>query len=348
MSEWSGGEWARVLAEAARAIATQESVASTADEIAALAVTVVPGVDTAGVSRASNGKVHTLAALDELAGAVDVAQQELGEGPCLDAAWEDRTLLIDDMSCEKRWPRLAERARALGVHSLLACHLSSERGMRTALNLYSRQPHAFDESSVGIAVIYATHATIALDSARLESDLRAAVDSRQGIGQAVGILMERHRLTAKQAFDLLVRTSQQVNRKVRDLAGIIVATGIDPVSSSELARFAAVEARHRAGELRQSLLRTKSGRPVGSTPEQIEAAIRRAKAADARATTSRQRAVAAKLAAAEAHERAARFHEDKAAAGRADADAHDEQARMHRAAAAHARSEAERESAGPL
>jgi hypothetical protein len=287
--------------------------------------------------------VHTLAALDELAGAVDAAQQELGEGPCLDAVWEDRTLLIDDMSREQRWPRLAERARELGVHSLLACHLSSERGMKTSLNLYARQPHAFDETAVAIAAIYATHATIALDSARLETDLRAAVGSRQGIGQAVGILMERHHLTAKQAFDLLVRTSQQVNQKVRDLAGIIVATGIDPVSTSELARLAAAQARHRADELRQNL-REKPERPLGSTPEHIQAAIRRAKAADARATTSRQRAVAAKLAAAEAHERAAHFHEDKAVTVRADADAHEEQGRVHRAAAEHARSEAARES----
>lgn len=229
MPDWSGVDWARVLAEAAKTMAVQESLGRTAEEVVALAVSVVPGTEAAGISRAGNGEVHTLAVSDELARKADAAQLEAGAGPCLQAVWEDRMLAVDDMAEEPRWPEFAQRAARLGVGSMLACHLSSEQGIRSALNLYARTPHAFDDHARAIALIYAAHATIALDSARLEADLRAAVDSRQGIGQAVGILMERHLLTAQQAFELMVRTSQRLNRKLRDLAEIVVATGISPV-----------------------------------------------------------------------------------------------------------------------
>jgi hypothetical protein len=343
MAEWSDVELARVFAEAAKSLAGQESLGTTAAELVALAVAVVPGVESAGVSLARNGTVQTVAASDELVRSCDAAQYSTGQGPCLDAVWDDRIVLVNDLAADRRWPEFAKRAVELGAASMLACHLSSERGTLSALNMYARTKNAFDDQSRRLATIFATHATIALEFARLETDLRAAVETRQGIGQAVGIVMERHRLSARQAFDLLVRSSQRLNVKLRDLADAVVDTGLDPNDTALLARLAATEAGSRANELHEQR-RTAGGRPRGSSPDQL-AAARRATAAGTWATSSLRRAVDAKLASADAHDRAAEAHEQQAASKRADADEHERQARQHRQAAETARAAARVEQA---
>jgi hypothetical protein len=339
MAEWPDVELARKFAEVAKALAGQESLGTTMDELALLAVAVVPGVESAGVSLARNGKVETLGATDELVNACDAAQYETGQGPCLDAVWEDRIVLVDDLVTDERWPEFAKRAVELGARSMLACHLSSERGTLSALNMYARTPDAFDDQSKRLSLIYAMHATIALEFARLEGDLRAAVDTRQGIGQAVGIVMERHRLTERQAFDLLVRSSQRLNVKLRELADAVVSTGLDPIDTAVLARVAANEAGNRANELHEQL-RSDGDRPHGSTPDQISSAARRATAASTRATASLRRAIDAKLSAAAAHDRAASLHDQQAATKRANAEEHEQRARQHREAAENARAAA--------
>jgi putative methionine-R-sulfoxide reductase with GAF domain len=335
-------ELARVFADAAKVLAAQESMGRTAEELVALAVEVVPGADAAGLSLARNGTVVTFAATGELASACDAAQYDTGEGPCLQAVWEDRVLRVEDFTTETRWPAFSARAADLGARSLLAAHLSSERGSVSALNLYARKPSAFDEQSRTIAVIYAAHATIALEASRLEGDLRAAVETRQGIGQAVGIVMERHDLTAKQAFDLLVRSSQKVNVKLRDLADAVVTDGVDPTDTGVAARAAANEAGDRASELHEQ--RRSGGDGVhGSTRAQLDSARRRAEVAGERAISSLRRAVDAKFAAARAHDRAAQLHEKQAAAGKANVVVHERQAALHRQAAVVARAAAQAE-----
>ena len=58
--------------------------------------------------------------------------------------------------------------------------------------------------------------------------LERALLSREVIGQAQGILMERERITAEQAFDIPRRASQHLNEKLRDVAQALVDTGDDP------------------------------------------------------------------------------------------------------------------------
>ena len=152
-------------------------------------------------------------------------QYELNEGPCLDAIWEESTRLIDDMATDQQWPRFAARASALGVGSLLAAQLDTGRGSIGALNLYAVSPHSFDEESRSIALAFAAHAAIALASGQREQHLRTAVESRQTIGQAVGMLMERHALGPSAAFDLLVSASQRSSMKLRDIATRVVEMG---------------------------------------------------------------------------------------------------------------------------
>ena len=135
-------------------------------------------------------------------------------------------LLFDKPSLRTRVSFTAGVAE-LGVRSILVIPLSP-RGVNAAVSMYANSEDAFDADEEFVGRAFAAHAGIALAHAELEANLRTALQSRERIGQAVGILMERHRITATQAFDLLVYASQRTHRKLRDLANWVVATGEDP------------------------------------------------------------------------------------------------------------------------
>jgi hypothetical protein len=92
-----------------------------------------------------------------------------------------------------------------------------------ALNLHSSQVSAFGEDAESIGSLFAAHAAIAFSSAREEQQIRAALTSRDVIGQAKGMLMERYQLGAQAAFALLSKLSQDTNTKLADLAHQVVA-----------------------------------------------------------------------------------------------------------------------------
>ncbi len=56
--------------------------------------------------------------------------------------------------------------------------------------------------------------------------LKQALSTSRTIGAATGILMERHKLTADAAFQMLVKASQSQNRKLRDIAAELVFSGV--------------------------------------------------------------------------------------------------------------------------
>ncbi|PWW22169.1 GAF domain-containing protein [Geodermatophilus normandii] len=197
--------------------------------ITTAAVTTVPGAETGSISYVhARRQVQSRAATGDLSRRVDEAQERLHEGPCLDAVWEQQVVRVEDMRHEPRWPRFAAEAAALGVGSSLSFRLMVEDDRLGALNLYSHGPGAFTDASVEIGLAIAAHAAIALTGARTEANLRAAIDSRDLIGQAKGILMERYKITAAQAFAVLARASQETNRKLLDIALTLNDTGAMP------------------------------------------------------------------------------------------------------------------------
>jgi hypothetical protein len=111
---------------------------------------------------------------------------------------------------------------------MLSCRLSTQADLLGSLNLHAHRAKAFDDDSAGMAEVFAAHASIALADAHLAGTLQAAVGSRQVIGEATGILMERYRLTSRQAFTMLVTASQRMNVKLRLVAEDVVRTGRDP------------------------------------------------------------------------------------------------------------------------
>lgn len=99
-----------------------------------------------------------------------------------------------------------------------------------ALNLVSREVNAFDDESEHVAFLFATHAAVAMSAERARGHLRAAVSTREAIGQAQGILMERFKVTSEMAFHTLMLASQDSNRKLRDIADELVSTGRLPTA----------------------------------------------------------------------------------------------------------------------
>jgi hypothetical protein len=141
------------------------------------------------------------------------------------------------MATETRWPKFAARALDLGVRSLISCGLGRTDGWRVALNLHAQRPGAFTGLDGEVASLYAAHAALALGNAATYDALRGGMDRRQVIGEATGILMERHRIDSPEAFARLVSASQRLNTKIGDVARYVILTGQDPeaISAVDLA-----------------------------------------------------------------------------------------------------------------
>lgn len=213
------------LSDLAHELQQQHDLQSTFDTVLRAVVRTVPGAQHATVChvRGRHG-VETQATTSDLAMAVDQAQYETDEGPCLDTLYQARTVRISDMRSETRWPRFSRRATALGVHSMLSVQLFVLDEDLGALNISSTEVGAFTDESEHVALLIASHASVAIDGAQRERQLRTAMDTRDVIGKAIGILMERHGLAAETAFDALTRLSQHTNRKLSDIATTLVTT----------------------------------------------------------------------------------------------------------------------------
>ncbi|WP_328475693.1 GAF and ANTAR domain-containing protein [Actinoplanes sp. NBC_00393] len=219
-------ELAETLSDLARSLQDERDVDDTLTAIVSAAVHTVPGTRYAGITVVQARRaVETRAASDELVRKVDEAQYDTGQGPCLDATWVQQTVRLTDMAAEQRWPEFTRRAAHLGVRSMLSFQLFVTRDNLGALNLYSDEPEAFTDESEYVGLLFAAHAAVALVGAQQHQSLTLAVSMRDLIGQAKGILMERHRISADQAFELLVRASQRTNTKLAEIARVLTETG---------------------------------------------------------------------------------------------------------------------------
>lgn len=217
----------------ARSAHQQDGPGQTLTEVVRAAVDLVPGCDEGSISVVV-GRQHTRseAASGKLPRIVDELQERLQQGPCLDAVYREETVRAPDLRTETRWPEFAAAACAAGAAGMMSFQLFVEGDNLGALNLYARTAGAFDDESEHIGLMFAAHAAVAYDTARsTERNLRT-IATRQLIGQAQGILMERHGLTAHQAFALLTKVSQERNLKLHTVADHLVLSG-------ELGRFVA-------------------------------------------------------------------------------------------------------------
>ena len=220
----SPAEIGRAIAEAARALYEPQSVDETLQRMAEVARDSVPGFDEAGISTIdAKGRITTRAATGDLVWELDKVQYGLQEGPCYDSLAGADRVVVANLSDDQRWPRYVPAAVEHGVRSQLAIKLYLDgEGTLGGINFYSTSSTEVDPSAEPIAEMFAAHAALALGNARERETLNEALLTRQVIGQATGVVMERYGITADRAFDFLVRASSVGNLKLRDVAQQLV------------------------------------------------------------------------------------------------------------------------------
>jgi transcriptional regulator with GAF, ATPase, and Fis domain len=230
-SRSAAADFAWALAELA--LSLQSDTANDVDGLAIIteaAAKVIPGADGAAVVvPAAPGRLEARAVHGDLPAVLGL-ENEVGQGPCLEALTRTGQVRVTNVKTERRWPLFGSRAAATGALSMLCTPLSAGAVIYGCLSLVSRTAGAFDAGCASLADVLAANAVIALAGARQRSQLRAALGRRDVIGQAKGILMERYRLTPDAAFALLDRISQDTNTKLHDVAEHLTRSGGLPVA----------------------------------------------------------------------------------------------------------------------
>ena len=228
MSEGLG----RLHAELAGVVLVDREMPDVLTEVVGISRRALPGAEAVSITLIREEDAFTAAFDGQIAMDADEMQYARGYGPCLDAGRAGEVLLIADMRTEDRWPDYTRQAAERGVGSSLSVPLPFQGASIGALNIYSTRVGAFRDADVRLGEEVAGFVAIAVAnadaSARATTDadnLRRAMVSRAVIEQAKGILMERYKVTAEQAFTLLTHASQRTNVKLRDVAEQLVATG---------------------------------------------------------------------------------------------------------------------------
>ena len=217
---------------------TQELFASpnlgrTVDRVLHFALDCLPAYEAAGVAL-SGGALPTLSvATDPVAEQLDAIQIETGQGPAILAMESSDPV---HATAFDPWPTFAPSADQLGINGVLAYGLSVPRDgiwhPLGVLTFYSESPVDPDEETRELGSMLAIYLAVAAglerdrqDLSRREAALHRALDTRDVIGQAKGILMERQRIPAGEAFDILRRTSQRLNLRLNQIAAELAETG---------------------------------------------------------------------------------------------------------------------------
>ncbi len=213
----------------AKVVYSGESYESVHESLCKSAVELVDGCDHASLMLRKNGRAVTVAASDETARRVDQMEQQLNEGPCLDAMDEDEPdqHMSPDLTTGSKWSKLAARILTeTEVRGMAGFRIRQEGQKVGALNIFSDTPGALTEHSLEQAIMltaFASVALAALERGEEASTLRRGLESNREIGKAIGLLMAMHDIDDDQAFQMLAKVSQEMNVKVAEVAGRVIA-----------------------------------------------------------------------------------------------------------------------------
>jgi GAF domain-containing protein len=225
MTEHPNHDLAVRMAELARTAAMPRSVDEVLSDVTAAAVELIPGVDTAGVLLISKGgNFESLAGTSDLPHELDELQCTFKEGPCMEAALKETIVRTDDFRDEKRWPAYSRAVVDIGVLSGLSFKLYTADRTAGALNLFGFKPKVWDTEAETIGTVLAAHAAAAIVASRHGEQLESALTTRDRIGQAKGIIMERFGVDDLKAFNMMRQLSQDSNAKLVDIAERVIAT----------------------------------------------------------------------------------------------------------------------------
>ena len=194
-------------------------------DVTAAAKELIAGVDIAGVLLVGKGGTHqTLAPTSDVMFKLDELQMTTGEGPCLQAALDEIVIRTDDFRNEPRFPNYAPKVVELGLLSALSLKLYTADRTAGALNLFGYEPRPWNSEAETIGMVLAAHAASAILASRESEQLQSALSTRDRIGQAKGIIMERFKIDDVRAFEMLRKLSQDTNTKLVDVAHRVIYT----------------------------------------------------------------------------------------------------------------------------
>lgn len=212
---------------------TPADLDETLANITAAAVHTLPDVAYASITvKHGDGRLETVAPSDDLICHLDAAQYRFREGPCYEAAVDTVHVTSPHLADDPRWPRYAPIAVSAGVQAQAGIRLFDAKDSQGALNLYAVEPGAFEDLGA-LGQLFSHQAAMALEYARQITQLQEAVQTRQRIGQAVGVVMQRYNLDDARAFAFLTRLSSTSNTKLRVLAERIITDLDGSESGSE-------------------------------------------------------------------------------------------------------------------
>ncbi|WP_433158790.1 GAF and ANTAR domain-containing protein [Kribbella sp. CA-247076] len=202
---------------------TPRALDDTLRNITAAAVDLLPDVQYASITllHEEDGRLETIAPTHDLLLPLDAAQYELRQGPCYQAAVDTVHVISPDLAADQRFPKYAAVAVAAGIRAQAGLRLFDAPKANAALNLYALDVGAFTNFDT-LAALFAHQSAMALEYAREIDNLEEALRTRTTIGQAVGIVMERYKLTEQRAFAFLARLSQTSNVKLRRISEEVV------------------------------------------------------------------------------------------------------------------------------
>lgn len=198
-------------------------------EVAGFAVRAIPGADGAGLTLIESTHTDTVVTTAPFVREVDNIQYGIGQGPCISAAADRRTVMSGSLGDDARWPRFGPQVARLGVHSALSLPLITPSGVVGALNVYAHPHDTFDDRAAELGGLFAVPAAIAVQNAqvlaearRLAQRLQKALETRAVIDRAVGILMSRSGVAEQEALARLRTLSQHEQAKLPQTAQSIV------------------------------------------------------------------------------------------------------------------------------
>jgi transcriptional regulator with GAF, ATPase, and Fis domain len=211
------------LAALARAIHEHipPTPADAVEELIGKTIHHLPAVDYAGVTLVErrDHRVRTAVAISEAARTLDAVAYTHGQGPCHAVVTTGAPCHIDNLTLEQRWPQFRNDALArTPVRSIVSYPLFATRTVAGVLSFYAESVGAFDRGARTLAGALAAHAAILWTAADRADQFQQALASRDMIGQAKGILMERYTLDDTAAFALLKQLSQEANIRLADIA----------------------------------------------------------------------------------------------------------------------------------
>jgi hypothetical protein len=226
------GGFAELMADLAVSFARTPTGAQRSDLISDMvdgAVTIIPGVRAAAVLTVTGNGLLAAPVIrgDDTARAVMDAQNRWGQGPSLDAWRDNKQVVLLDVFADPRWPEFSGSMAGLGVRSMVCTPITVKHARAGVLSLMGDgiDFDDADEDTAMMARVFAAHAGLAMTGEQRSADATAALSTRDVIGQAKGILMERFGLTAEAAFAVLVKASSETNTKLRTVCEQLCLTG---------------------------------------------------------------------------------------------------------------------------